>query len=367
MALVTSRAYRSNNAMGFPRQPAMMRALTYGARLAGKGVGNYLKRKRSGGSQQSSKRRTGTAPTGLTTYQHDVKQTYRYKRAPKKLRKKWKKSRKRFTSNLLKTLSSKKYHYSGNLTMGTTQGKQAFYGLFTYGMNGTGGIDGSGDLEDLRQRLGAGIINQPDQASGVTAQFCTKYFFDTMAGRANLTNTGSNLAFIEIYTMRCRQDIPIDFATTFYQLVARSTGSPHQSSVTTAANSTLSTSATSSPDQTFVGVTPFQYRWLCQRFKIMNVKRLQLAAGNSISWSFEDTKNRCFVPDNQEQNLLAKRGWTTLYLFRIWGQTAVVSSTPTELPVSIVAEFEKDYNVKVMAAQTPELNYITYTNNSESS
>lgn len=227
-------------------------------------------------------------------------------------------------------------------------------------MNGTGGVDGSGDLEDLRIRLGASTVKDPNVSGDVSA--VTKYFFDSMTGRCNMTNGSGNVAYLEVYTCKCRKDIPFDFGTSFRSYMTNVTTTARQPIGASAANTNQQTSAVSSPFTTTIGVTPFEFRYFCQRWKIMNVKRFQIGAGNSISWQFSDTKNRVFVPDNQEQALLAKAGWTTLYLIRQWGSPNNVSSTPGENATTVSFEIEKDYNVKVMASQVPELNYITYTN-----
>lgn len=336
-----------------------MKMAVNAGRAISKAYQSYKRSRPSSGGHTLNKRRS-TEPSGITTYQSDVRSTYRYKRAPRKLRTKWKKSRRQFTTNLLKTLASKKYHYSGNQLNSTAASAQNFFGFFTYGMNGNGGVDGSGDLEDLRLRLGASTVKDPNVTGDVSA--VTKYFFDTMAGRCNLTNGSGNLAYIEVYTCRCRKDVPIDFGTTFRQFINNATTAARQPLGASAASTTQQTSATATPNATTIGTTPFQYRWFCQRFKIQSVKRFQISPGNSISWEFKDTKNRCFVPDNQEQALLAKAGWTTLYLFRQWGASVNSSSTPVESATTVTFEVEKDYNVKVMSAQTPELNYVTYTN-----
>nr|UBJ26204.1 capsid protein [Red panda feces-associated genomovirus] len=362
MALVTSRSYPSRSMMGYPgfsRNAA--RVVGYGARMAGKAIGRYVG-KRTQSQQGGSRKRQktgGSAPSAITTYQKDVRQTYRYRRAPRRLRRKWKAQKRRFTSNLLRTLASKKYHYSGNLSLTTGAGTQNFFGFFTYGMQGTGGIDGSGDLEDLRQRLSTGIIKQPNVASDVT--YDTRYFFDTMKGRCNLTNGGTASVFIEIYTMKCKRDVPIDFGTSLRTFISQFRQASRNALATNAANTTQQTSASATPTETTVGVTPFQFRWLCQRFKVTDSKRFQISPGNSISFDFTDTKNRCFIPDFQDQNLLCKQGWTTLYLMRQWG----ANTNGSEAPSTVYLELEKDYNVKVMAAQTPELNYVTYTNTTE--
>lgn len=306
--------------------------------------------------------------TGITTFQKDVKQVYRYKRAPRKLRRKWKRSRKAYVSNTLKSVASRKYHYTGNMTWATAIGTQAWFGWMNYGVNGTGGVDGSGDMADIQTRLDLENRAQgtaSDQAEG--GPNARRYFFDHMRARIVLTNTGTTPIFWEIYECVARKDIPVNFATTLQSIytgvanaVYQGLIGPQTAGSAGGPNSTNQISAASRPTKQTIGVTPFQFRDYCQKFKILKVTRLQAAPGNTVSFDASQGRNVTVNWDDY-QDLICKKGLTKVYLVRQWG-TVQAGSPPQESASSSVCEVEKDYNCKLLDTHTPQLNYFTYTN-----
>lgn len=303
---------------------------------------------------------------GITTFQKDVKQVYRYKKAPRRLAKKWKRSRKSFISNLLKQETSRKYHYHGSQAWTSVANQQAFYGWTTYGVNGSGSADGTGDLGDMFTRLNAELTSQGTvdvQNNG--GNNARRFYFDHMRSRVVLTNTGSSPIFWEIYECIARKDVPLTpEGGTIQQFYTYMTQRPLQGSLNTGAGgpglaqSATNTSATQLPPVTASGVTPFQYRHFCQNFKILKVTRLQAAAGNTVSFDASDPRNLVVNWDNY-LDLVAKRSVTKFYVVRQWG--AVTAANPNNAPSSAVFEIERDYNVKVLDRSLPELNYMTYT------
>lgn len=311
---------------------------------------------------------------GITTFQKDVKQVYRYKRAPKKLRRRWKRSRKTFISNLLKQEGSRKYHYSGQMTWQTTQGTQGFFGWMNYGVNGNGGVDGSGDMGDVQTRLDLEMRSggtPSDLAEGGANS--RKYYFDHMRARIVLTNTGTTPIFWEIFECTARKDIPVSqeggtlkqFVTHCADTQFHGVLGPTTAGYPGGPNSTKQTSAVTAAQTTTVGITPFQFRHFCQNFKINKVTRLQAAAGNTVSFDASQPRNVTVTWDNY-LNLLAKAGLTKMYLVRQWGTTELIGGVPMESASSAVCEVEKDYNCKLLDSHVPQLNYFTYTNTTES-
>lgn len=319
------------------------------------------------------KKERSIQPTGITTYQTDVKTSYQRRRAPRYVKKRAARARKRFISQQLKVLGSKKFHYHGSMNWATTTPNQAMFGFFTYGMAGIGGVEGSGEVKDVITRM------TRDDASGDTRGLTSrKFFFDTMTTRCSLTNTGTTLAYVEMYTCICRKDIPVFFVDTtagapavapnIYNFTSfMNYAQTQQGALTTAAavaNADQQTSAAFVPQWTTDGVTPFQFRWFCQRFTITACKRFQISGGNSISFQMKDTKNRSITYDNEVESLFAKAGWTKLYLFRVWGQIAA-GTDPEPSTTTLTIDIEKDYNIKRLDSNLPELAYINYTNHAE--
>lgn len=300
---------------------------------------------------------------GITTFQHDVKNVYRYKRAPKSKRRKWKRSRKAFTHNLLKAEGSRKFHYHGSQTWATSAGTQNFYGWVNYGSNGTGGVDGTGDMGDLFIRLDQELRLKGTAAEAANGGYNSRrYYLDHMRSRVVLTNTGSSPIFWEIYECVCRTDIPVAEGNNLPGLYDFMQLTQNQASLTAGAggdmNTSFKTSAVSLPSRTQPGVTPFQYRHWCQNWKILKVTRLQAAAGNSVSFDASDPRNLTVNWDNYV-DLIAKKGVTKCYIVRQWG--AVTAAAPNNSASSAQFEVEKDYNIKVLDKDLPQLNYITYT------
>lgn len=313
-----------------------------------------------GRSQTKTATKKDGGMQGITTFQKDVKQVYRYRRAPRKLRKRWTRNRRTFTSNLLKAEGSRKYHYHGSQAWTTTAGAQAWYGWSTYGVNGNGSADGTGDLGDVFTRLNGELTNQgtvADQNAG--GNNSRRYYMDHMRARIVLTNTGTTPIFWEIFECMARKDIPVTpeggTLQQFYTFMQTQQGM--LSGTAAAADTAKNISAATSPVTTTAGVTPFQFRHFCQNFKVLKVTRLQAAAGNTVSFDASQGRNVTINWDNYS-DLLAKKGLTKFYVVRQWG--AVTSAAPNNSASSAQFEVERDYNIKVLDHSVPELNYFTY-------
>lgn len=238
-----------------------------------------------------------------------------------------------------------------------------------YGINGNGGVDGSGDMADVFLRL-----DQENRVQGTTADQnggganSRRYYLDHMRARLVLTNTGTTPIFWEVYECYARKDVPVAEGTTitqFYNTVVANQYQGKISGTAAAANTTQQTSSSNPPVFKTTGVTPFQFRHFCQNFKVTKVTRLQAAPGNTVSFDASNPRNLTVNWDNYV-DLLAKKGVTKLYLVRQWGTVETIAGAPTNSASSAVCEVEKDYNVKLLDTHVPELNYISYTNNVES-
>lgn len=326
----------------------------------------YKMYKGRGQTKTKSSRPQNKGMNGITTFQKDVKQVYRYKRAPRALAKKWKRSRRTFINNQLKQLSSRKYHYHGSQNWTSAANQQAFFGWTTYGVNGSGAADGTGDLADMFSRINAELGGQGTVAEQLNGgNNARRYYYDHMRCRVVLTNTGTSPIFWEIYECIARKDVPVTpeggTIQQFYNYMAQASNNGTINKGTGGggvAQSATNTSASVLPAVTASGVTPFQYRHFCQCFKVLKVTRLQAAAGNTVSFDASDPRNLVVNWDNYLDNM-AKSRVTKFYVVRQWG--AVTATNPNNAPSSAVFEIERDYNLKVLDKSVPELNYITYT------
>lgn len=238
-----------------------------------------------------------------------------------------------------------------------------------YGMDGTGGSDGSGDIADIYVR-----IDKEERLKGTLAdqneggRLARKMYFDTMKSRVVLTNTGSTTCYWEIFECTARTDIPLSEAGTMQAFYGVISGVDFQGSLQQGAgnpgeaNVAQQTFQAIRPNVTNVGVTPFEFRHFCQRFKITKTTRFQASPGNSISFSANSTRNQTIEWD-REYPLLAKKGVTKLYVARQWGavqQTPLVQVSATQAAF----EIERDYVVKILDKKVAQLNYIGYSNTS---
>lgn len=316
-----------------------------------------------GSPKQKYQSKKANGLNGITTFQKDVKQVYRYKRAPKRLRSKWKRSRKAFTSNLLKQEASRKFHYHGSQAWTSAANAQAWYGWTSYGVAGQGSADGTGDIGDIFTRLTAELLTQGTLAQqSNNGNLARRFYFDTMRSRVVLTNTGTNPIFWEIYECMARKDIPLTEGNSIAQLYAYAATVLQQGFENSLSGGPgiagVHSSAVVLPPVTSSGVTPFQYRHFCQNFKIHKVTRLQAAPGNTVSFDAGDRRNLTINYDNYSQ-LIMKAGVSKIYVVRQWG--AVTTANPNNSPSSASFEIERDYNVKVLDQSVPQLNYMTYT------
>lgn len=328
----------------------------------GKGRGYGILNRKTMRSMGRKKAGNARAAKSFTTFQHDVKKTYKGKgRLTRRKRRSYK-------SNLykeLKLVQPRKYHYNGSRLVTTSQGQQTFTGIFTYGMDGTGGADGSGDLLDLTNRVV--IDNQLTTAVEPNTFQNRRFYFETMNGRVQITNTGSQIGYVEVYTCLCRRDMATGvWGNSFDAMIANMTniqftGNPGLGN-STGAQTTTQTGTMSHPTHNTVGMTPFQFRPFCQYFKITDVTRLNIEAGKSVNFNFSDRRRRCFEHQEDAVGLLTNRRWTTCYLFRQWGQTITASGVTAIAASQMSFEYDKDYVVKLMEQSIPRLGYITYTN-----
>lgn len=241
---------------------------------------------------------------------------------------------------------------------------QYMSGVFIYGMDGNGGVDGSGDVTDINKRQ---FNDQLIGGSGAIGS--QKFYFDSCIGRCVLTNVGTSQAIVEVYTCYARRDISTGkFGSTLETMLTTMFGAtynPTLNAAASAANATQQTTVSTLPTKTYSGMTPFQCRVFCQHFKILKVNRFQIAPNNEVAWDFRDRRNRTFDANRDDTSLLARQGWTRMLLFRSWGSVVNNAGLTQNAATSVVCEIEKDYMYKVLEQNTPEISYVAYTNTTE--
>lgn len=321
---------------------------------------------RRGPRRRYGRRRGTSGLKGITTFQKDVKQSYRYRRAPNRLRRKWRRSSRSWTNNQLKNATSRKYHYSGTARWQTTAGRQGWFGFLNYGMKGTGGYDGTGDVSDVWTRIN--LQERPQNTLTDGGEQARRMYFDRCNATCTLTNAGTTAVHFELFECYARDDMPLSMITggtatleTYFDEVAAPF---HQADLDDngpgAPNSFNQTSEVLNPDSSFLGMTPFDFRYFCQKWKITKVTRMQCSPGNTISFDCS-LKRQVRLSWDDAQPLFSKKGVTKMYLVRQWGRTVSTPAVGTSAS-DVVFNIEKDYTVKILDNKLPELNWLGYTN-----
>lgn len=326
------------------------------------------------GRSRGSRGRTGVSD--VTTFQHDVKTGYRFRRAPRGVKLRAKRQHRAWVSNCLKELTSRKYHYSGQQRWTTATEEQGWFGFMNYGMDGEGGADGSGDVSDVWTRINL-EENGTENGQTTGGNVARKLYFAPMKARATMTNTGNTPIYWEVYECLCRDDVAkrdgpddaIGVVRNLRDWYTSVQGLTHQAVQINQPNSAggpnnyNKTSGNILASIFNTGVTPFQFRYFCQKFKILKTTRFQCNPGNSISFNCGVARNQTITWD-EERPLFAKKGVSRIYLVRQWGAMEDNNGVLQVAASSAAFEIEKDYTVKILDRKLPQLNYYQYTNDS---
>ncbi len=309
--------------MGYKRSYGQVKHGSFGKKLFGMAnmAANSMARQYiSGGAPKT--RRPGMSTSGVTTSHFDRKQTYKYKRMPRKKRKRYLKKVKFVKHVINKQLGQVKAIFgvnTGSITSSTDA--CAWFGCtmnnpypqVVINSGATQWIDSNTtqtlDIENLWQT----ILNVTDGSVPSASELSTKISQTAARMNCTISNVGSTNAVLDIYTIVCRKDLPMDVMEL----------SQNANQITTTYNwtsflATLDFPRTSAVTTTNLSMSLFCMRMFCQYFKIVKVQQIQLPAGDFTTLSMNDNKTKTFSL-RKIQGIVAKKGWTKGFIFKVKG------------------------------------------------
>ena len=245
-------------------------AVRYGPGIARAGV-KFVKKAYNASKTQTPSNVKTYAPT---TYQRDVKTTYSRKRAPKRVRRRARKSMQMFQKNMSNLLGCKRLvlnDYQSNIGVINRQRMTTLMFM---------------DFNDIQKAFSLyGQDGVPlDLNYNFTTQNATELLFRNIRMEVELSSAANDLQFIDLYYFYPRKDlnfIPSEAwfnASNFGEQDGRNAGS------FTAAG-TITNSTTISINE--LGMTPFDYPAFTENFIIYKTRRINLSAGQSISFELK--------------------------------------------------------------------------------
>lgn len=290
-------------------------------------------RNASGGGTATSSRnnRRNFNSTGISTSHYDRKLKYRYKRMPAKKRKRYVK-RVRFVKHAIsKDLARFKVTYSTSTNVNAIAGQQAIFASFSaFGIPDTvASIQAAGNFN---QTINA-WQQMVQQADAVSAASLYGKKWKQLSSLCNLeiTNYGSTTVIMDVYRVVCRKT----FCNSDYQ-----TPETDNSNSETVLMEKMSTNmgGSVSSDWSTIGVTPFAINAFTKHFKILQVKEVQIPAGDTTTLSYRDPKNYTFNMSSFLGKVFIK-GLTKGYVFRFRGVPATAGGTSAAVSIGVHQEY----------------------------
>lgn len=338
---------------------------TFNAVRNGFNAGRVVKRAYRGYkalTRTSTRSRRGREVAPLTS-QHDFRVTYSKKRMPKRKKRAYVKSVKRFRAMNMKQEPAR-IHQLVNVQEYTSGiNTSRYFGCF---MNLLGNNVYDTALTNVADSISGGTsANEKMRAGG--------FRLDHSSLRCvirNLSNAGETVD-LDVYKVICIRDIPIGLwanGTRIESMHAtlKATMRQHQGMDIEVGNAgagipTLQENAGTSSTNQVVGdllwnAPPFLRYW-----KIVKQFKIQLPVGNTTEFSLRNTSNK-YIPynnlfDSDKGQLAAKAYVTQGYIFNINGRADIIDTVPSFDDVRVVVEQYVRYNVKAVPGTSPTLVY----------
>jgi hypothetical protein len=272
-------------------------------------------------------RRRGMRTTGVSTTNYDKKNTYKYKRMPRRKRKKYMRKFKLFRHFLDKSIGSTKSiisEVSNTVTAATPTNENTGANWLGATMNNAWPLYVNSTATNpiqafTDQTFPCDVTNSWQQVHNIADGNIddTQATYKTMQNNNNmeciLTNSSTeNHMICDVYTIVCRKDLP----TAVVNLDANPGASLGSKSWIDFLNEL-------NDPNTSVGLTnlassPFVWPEFCKYFKVLRVQQIQIPAGDCVTLSMRDNKNR-YYDLRKIQGMIAKKGWTKGFLFKVKG------------------------------------------------
>lgn len=289
---------------------APSRSTALSAIRVGRQLGQYIQKRRSNASRQKGLHSTAGGAPSENTFQHDVQPLYRRRRMPRRKRRAWGRSRKRFQSHLNSRLPVKNFvKTTSQLQTATLDQQSSFYSVCG-GVNARVAIELNDDLKDI-------VTQSVNQAPGTEIPaVANKLFLRNMQLENIIRNVSPVLVFLDVYRIYARRDVTIEDFQDNQGLSQIAQDVTHVA---------VSGFDTQQPPPSWVGanifrhgVTPFQNPRFCSYFKIASKTRYRLEPSQTIQLHLRRRVNKVFDYE-KNRNLVYKAGFTTGYFFVFYG------------------------------------------------
>jgi len=315
-----------------------------------------------GGSTKSGRK---TIETGPVTAEKDVRVTYRKRRMPRKKKRRYVRSVKRFRSMRIKELPARIFQYVYTEELGSVAGFSRYFGGFM-------GLFGVNYYDNNLGEVWNSITNS------------TAADDKARAGRLRVDHMGLTILLrnksaeneppidIDVYKVVCTRDIPIGSWAGNVAIESMHAGLKSDmrqaqgmdievddggTGIATVQENAGTSSTNQVVGDTLFNAPPFLHYW-----KILKVWKVYLPVGNTVQFNWRDSRNHrvaykdCFTPEV----IAAKAGLTKGYIFNVNGRFLNATETGGDaqfVATSLMMEQYVRYNVKVLPSSSPTLVY----------
>lgn len=268
----------------------------------------------------------------ITTHDHDISTTYRYRRMPKFKRRRWRGFVQKVQAARATTAGLRSCGRTAIFALRGLANTQdySFIGLYSY----NGGIGAAG-------ATGGGFDANDDMVRVLTNEDPTiishKYMFQSGTMRMSLTSVDDTIGpfpaapvIVHIYSLGLRDDYYTGTITGINPVVQYIAGYTDAGQIGLA--SKISAGQLIS--------TPFNNPNFLRLYKVYKVQKVQLEPNEVFTWEFRDPKNH-IINGTDVRDYGAKRGITKYWFFTVSGAPA---STGQTYPFRVQAVVTKNYN-----------------------
>jgi len=306
--------------------------------------------------------------TPVLTDQRDVITTYSKRRMPRRKKRRYVRSLRRWKSAQLRTSPSRIFQYVNVNSITWAANTSRYFGAFS-GLMGQNFYDNNfGETWNSITSTGAGGAETKADASQFRLDHQALRIVlrnTTTVGSANATPTVD----VDVYKVICIKDIPLDLWVSANgiesMLVAeknrlrQAQGMDIEVGTTGTGIATAQQNAGTSSANQVVGDSLWNNPPFLKYFKIIKQFKVQLGSNNICEFSWRDSKNRtvsradCFGTSA----LAARKGITRGFIFNVNGRAFDNSGTIEFASGSMVLEQYVRYNCKVIGGTSPTLVY----------
>lgn len=313
-----------------------------------------------------TRRNQKSVSTPVLTDQRDVITTYRKRRMPRRKKRRYVRSLRRWKSAQLRLSPSRIFQYCDVDAITWAANTSRYFGAFS-------GLYGQNNYDNNFGEAWNSITNTGSASDKADAG---QFRLDHQGLRCvirNTTTVGSSAASptidIDVYKVVCIKDIPISlwvsglgiesFMVGEKNRMRQAQGMDIEVGTTGSGIATSIQNAGSSSSTQVVGDSLWNNPPFLRYFKIIKQFKVQLGSNNICEFSWRDSKNRT-VKRNEcfgTSALAAKKGVTRGYIFNVNGRAFDNAGTAEFVSGSLILEQYVRYNVKCIAGTAPTLVY----------